>query len=236
MARPGTKSTDVSTPPSADIEAMLTRADPNLGRLIRAVVERVGVRRLARSHATPFEALVRAIVYQSVSAKAAEVIYKRLQDGVPGPLTPRKVLNLNDAQIRKLGLSGAKASAIHHLSDWFLTNALTAKHLPEMPNEAIIQALTGIPGIGLWTINVLLVFNLGRLDVMPTNDLGIRRGVQLIDGLKETPSSKLVAERSLKWQPYRSIASMYLWHVVRLKLTAADLKTATPTKRKGAKA
>jgi DNA-3-methyladenine glycosylase II len=210
-----------------DIEKELTRADPKLGRLINAVVVRAGIQRPLVSKASPFQALVRAVVYQSVAAKAAAVIYKRLQECAQGPLTPRKVIKLRESRLLNAGLSSAKAHTIHALAKWFIGNRFAVKNLPELPDETVTEILTAIPGIGVWTVNVFLIFNLRRLDVMPTGDLGIRRGVQLIDGLRELPGPKQVHERALRWRPYRSIASMYLWRVVRLKLTADDLKNAS---------
>jgi DNA-3-methyladenine glycosylase II len=198
------------------------------------VVARAGIQRPLISKATFFEALSRAIVYQSVSAKAAAVIYKRLQGSVQGPLTPQKILDLRETELRSVGLSSSKARATHNLADWFISNDSTAKRLSELPDEAVAEVLTAIPGVGVWTVNVFLIFNLRRLDVMPTGDLGIRRGLQLIDGLREVPGPKLVHERALRWRPYRSIASMYLWHVVRLSLTADDLNRAVRARRQGA--
>jgi DNA-3-methyladenine glycosylase II len=206
-----------------DIEQVLTRADPNLGRLIGVVVARAGVQRPAKSKATPFQALVRAVVYQSVAAEAAAAIYTRLRGAVSGPLTPLKIIRMTEGALRKVGVSSSKARAIHALADWFIANRSTARNIAELPDDAVAEALTVIPGIGVWTVNVFLIFNLQRLDVMPTADLGIRRGVQLIDRLDQTPGPKEVRERALRWRPYRSIASMYLWHVVRLKITADDL-------------
>jgi 3-methyladenine DNA glycosylase/8-oxoguanine DNA glycosylase len=90
--------------------------------------------------------------------------------------------------------------------------------------KKVVETLSAIPGIGAWTVNVFLIFNLGRLDVMPSADLGIRRGVQLTDGLRAIATSKQVLERSRAWSPYRSIASIYLWQAAKLKLLPNDLK------------
>jgi DNA-3-methyladenine glycosylase II len=217
------RSSGAATEPAADIETVLTQADSKLGHLIDAVVARAGILRPSISRASTFEALARAIVYQSVSERAAAVIYGRLQQSKHGLLTPQNALALTQAELRHIGLSAAKALAVHHLAEWFLANSAMAKQLPGLPDEEIIEALTAIPGIGAWTVNVFLIFSLRRLDVMPTADLGIRRGVQLIDGRHDIPTPKEVHERAMRWSPYRSVASMYLWRAGKLKVTADDL-------------
>jgi DNA-3-methyladenine glycosylase II len=125
--------------------------------------------------------------------------------------------------VKAAGLSKAKAAAMRNLAEWFVGNQSTARALPKLADEEVTAALTSIAGIGAWTVNVFLIFNLGRLDVMPANDLGIRRGVQLVYGLKDIATPKQVHERALLWCPYRSIASMYLWSAVKLKIAATDL-------------
>lgn len=208
----------------ATIESRLTVADPALGRVITAVVARIGLQRIAPSRATPFEALVRAIVYQSVSAKAAGSVFARLKEVVPEPLNPLKLMARRPQSLTQAGLSNAKVRAIRGLAEWFASNARLAKALPALPDDEIVETLSAIPGIGTWTVNVFLIFNLGRLDVMPAADLGIRRGVQLADGLPAIATPKQVLERSQAWSPYRSIASIYLWQATKLKLGENDLK------------
>jgi DNA-3-methyladenine glycosylase II len=205
------------------IESRLGLADPALGRTIDAVIARLGPQRIAPSRTTPFEALVRAIVYQSVSGKAATSIFARLREIVGGPLTPAKVLALRLTFLRKGGLSNAKARTIRNLAAWFTSHRKQADALPTLADEKVVEILTAIPGIGPWTVNVFLIFNLGRLDVMPAADLGIRRGVQLTDGLRAIATPKQVLERSQAWRPYRSIASIYLWQAIKLKLGPNDL-------------
>jgi len=204
------------------IEAELAKADPILGRLIKAVVAKSGQKRISSPKFTPFEALARAIVYQSVSTKAAAVIHKRLQDSVKGAFTPNKTLAVPQSKLRKLGLSKSKAKSVHHLAAWFNDNHKLAKNLAGMPDEEVIKALTTIHGIGVWTVNMFLMFNLRRPDIMPANDLGIRQGVQLLYGMETVATPKQVQERALRWQPYCSIASIYLWNAVNLKITAED--------------
>jgi DNA-3-methyladenine glycosylase II len=158
------------------IEASLALADPALGRVIEAVIARIGPQGIAPSRATPFEALVRGVVYQSVSTRAAESIFRRLKETVTDPLTPWKVVALRSQSIIEAGLSNAKARTVRDLAEWFTSHRKLAKALPTLPDDEVVQILTAIPGIGAWTVNVFLIFNLGRLDVMPAADLGIRRG------------------------------------------------------------
>jgi DNA-3-methyladenine glycosylase II len=208
----------------ATIESRLTVGDPALGRVITAVVARIGPQRIAPSRATPFEALVRAVVYQSVSGKAAASIFARLKEVVSEPLSPLKIMTRRPRSLIQAGLSNAKVRTVRGLAEWFASNAKAAKALPTLSDDQIVETLSAISGIGAWTVNVFLIFNLGRLDVMPAADLGIRRGVQLTDGLRAIATPKQVLERSQAWSPYRSIASIYLWQATKLKLGPNDLK------------
>jgi DNA-3-methyladenine glycosylase II len=211
-------------PIESTIRAVLARSDPRLGRVIKAVISRLGPQHLRTSQASPFEALVRAIVFQSVSGKAASTIYKRLQELTkPRPLSPRILLATETTELRAVGLSRTKIAAMRSLATWFEANGVVAAQLPELPDETVVDVLTNIRGIGRWTANVFLIFTLGRLDVMPANDLGIRRGVQLTYGLKSVPDATVVGEKALRWRPYRSVASIYLWQAVKLKLGPRDL-------------
>lgn len=206
-----------------DFEGELTKADPALGRVIAAVIGRIGEQRITPSRAAPFEALVRAIVYQSVSGKAAAVIFARLKRAVGGTVDPAMILAMPEDSIAPVGLSKSKTRTVRNLAEWFAANRKMAKALPELPDEAVIAALTGISGIGAWTANVFLIFGLGRLDVMPAADLGIRRGVQLVYAFKDAATPKQVHEKALLWRLYRSIASIYLWNAVKLKIAPDDL-------------
>ena len=210
--------------PRPAIEKQLARADPALGRVIAAVIARIGPQGIAPSRASPFEALVRAVVYQSVSGKAAASTFARVSAAVTRPLTPSKVLALRRQTLVKTGLSNAKARTIQELARWFTSHRKLARALPSLADTELIQHLAAIPGIGTWTVNVLLIFNLGRRDVMPAADRGIRRGIQLMDGLPTIATPNQVIERSRAWAPNRSIASIYLWQAVRLKLGPNNLR------------
>ena len=216
-------STDPRTVRLSAIENRLSATDPALGRVMSAVIARIGPQRVAPSRTSPFEALVRAVVYQSVSGKAAAAIFARLSEVVTKPFAPSKILALRTHTLTKAGLSSAKTRTIRELARWFTSNRKLAKALRELPDDEVIDLLTKIPGIGAWTVNVLLIFNLGRLDVMPAADSGIRRGVQLADGLRVIATPKQVIQRSQAWAPYRSFASVYLWQATKLKLGPNDL-------------
>ena len=144
------------------IEGRLASTDPALGRVIDAVIARIGPQRIAPSRTTPFEALVRAIVYQSVSGKAAASIFTRLKESGDGPLTPAKILALPAPTLRKAGLSTAKAQSTRDLAAWFTSHRKLASALPTLADEQVVETLTAIAGIGPWTVNVFLIFNLGE--------------------------------------------------------------------------
>jgi DNA-3-methyladenine glycosylase II len=202
----------------SDAENKLSALDPKLGRLIDAVIAAAGRQTAPPSKASPFEALVRAVVYQSIAAKAAEAIYHRLKDKVGGKLTPANLGALTSRQIASVGLSGSKARTIRDLATWFATHPKSARALPTMSDEEVVTTLTSIAGIGAWTANVFLIFNLHRPDVMPAVDLGLRRGVQLIYGLPAVATAKEVQAAADHWRPYRSIACIYLWQAIKRKV------------------
>jgi DNA-3-methyladenine glycosylase II len=212
-----------STMPSG-VEKRLGASDRALGQVIAFVTQKIGAQRIPLSQAKPFEALARAIVYQSVSGPAAATIFARLKESVGRPFSPKRVLEFLKRARDSAGLSKSKTAALKGVAKWFVENPRLAKALPELPDAEVVQLLTAIPGIGPWTVNVFLIFNLGRQDVIPAGDFGIRRGVQLVCGLKTVATPKQVHERAERWEPYRSIASIYLWNAVKLKMTAADFK------------
>jgi DNA-3-methyladenine glycosylase II len=207
-----------------EVEEALDAADPKLGCVIAAVIARAGRQQIAPSHVTPFEAVTRAIIYQGISGKAASAVFSRLRETVGRPLGPVKVLGMPQRSLLAVGLSQGKTRAILNLAEWFAANPKVARALPGLPDKDVVATLTSIAGIGAWTANVFLIFSLGRPDVMPAGDLGIRRGVQLAYGLKRVATPKLVQEKAELWRPYRSVASTYLWTAVKLRLSSSDLK------------
>jgi DNA-3-methyladenine glycosylase II len=167
---------------------------------------------------------VRAVVYQSVSGNAAATIFGRLKDWLGGSIRAREVVSKRASALASVGLSNSKARAIRGLAEWFCANPAAARRLTALSDEEIITALTSITGVGLWTVNVFLIFSLAWPDVIPAGDMGIRRGVQLVCDLPQPATPKQVQEQSQRWQPYRSLASIYLWNAVKLNLTQTDLK------------
>jgi DNA-3-methyladenine glycosylase II len=209
-----------------DIEGTLSKSDPKLGRVITGVIDKIGRQRIASSRSSPFEALVRAIVYQGVSDKAAAAVYGRLRKAVAGELRPNGILTLPPDAAATIGLSKSKMTYLRNLAEWFSAHRQMAADLPALPDDEVVKTLTAVPGVGVWTANVFLIFNLGRLDVLPADDLGIRRGVQLSYGLTRVATPAEVREQALRWRPYRSIASIYLWNAVKLRLSSDDLGKA----------
>lgn len=199
--------------PPYDIDAAiaaLAAEDPPLA----ALIERIGDYELRlRDMHSPFLGLLRAIVYQQLSGKAAATIHTRVKALFPQDTpTPAGVLAMSDERLRSAGLSGNKVRAIQDLAAKTLAGVVpTIDELAHMPEAEIIERLTTIRGIGRWTVEMLLIFNLGRPDILPVTDLGIRKGYMLTYGLEELPSFSFLREHGERWAPYRSVASWYLW-------------------------
>ena len=191
----------------------LMAADDRLAR----VIERVGPLRLElRPMPHPFHGLLRAIVYQQLSGKAAATIYGRVEalfeTGPTAGPTPEALLALPDEALRGAGLSRAKTAAAKDLAAKTLTGTVpTRAELDTLPNAEIVERLTAVRGIGPWTVEMLLIFSLGRPDVLPATDLGVRKGVAEMDGLEVLPTPAEVLRRGASWSPYRSAAAWYLW-------------------------
>lgn len=201
--------------PTYDIDAAVAALaeDPPLGALIR----RVGDYGLTlRDVTSPFHGLLRAIVYQQLSGKAAGTIYGRVNALYPDQApTPALLLATPDEQLRGAGLSAAKTAAAKDLAAKALAGVVpTADALSSMDDEEIIARLTSVRGIGRWTVEMLLMFNLGRPDILPISDLGIRKGFMLTYELDALPAPSELRTYGERWAPYRSVASWYLWRAV----------------------
>lgn len=193
----------------------LTRADARLGRLIR----HVGPLRLTlRQPQSPFESLARSIVYQQLTGKAAATILERVRALFPRKrLSARALLALSVEQLRGAGLSASKTAAMKDLAAKALDGTVpTQAELERLSNEEIIERLTTIRGIGQWTVEMMLMFRLGRPDVLPVDDYGVRKGFRVAFGGEELPSRKALAEYGERWRPYRTVASWYLWRAAEL--------------------
>jgi DNA-3-methyladenine glycosylase II len=161
------------------------------------------------------DALARAILYQQLSGKAAATIVGRVEQAMAATeFSHRHLERISDAQLRACGVSGNKALALRDLAQRERRGEIPdARQLQYLDNEAIIAALVPTRGIGRWTVEMMLMFRLGRPDVLPIDDLGVRQGAMILDGLDAMPSPKALAERGQRWAPYRTLAAFYLWRI-----------------------
>ena len=189
-------------------------------RALEPIIDIVGPRKPSRlgSAQTPFAALLRSIVYQQLSGKAAGSIHRRLLDLFPGRRpSARALLALDEAALRAAGLSRSKVLSVCDLAAKSAARRLPSRRsLDAMDDEAIIERLTEIRGIGRWTVEMLLIFTLGRPDVLPVADLGVRRGFMVCQGNEELPEPDDLLDHGEIWRPYRSVASWYLWRASEL--------------------
>jgi len=204
------------TPRVQQVLESLRRKDPALGD----VMQRVGDYRLTlrRGH-SPYEALARSIVGQQISGRAAQAILLRLAAvfGTPGVPPPESIRQAPDRQLRAAGLSAGKARAFRDLAAHALAGEVPGwAVLRRWPDERILTTLTRIHGIGRWTVQMVLMFRLGRPDVLPLGDLGIRKGYARAFGRDRLPSTRELQRRGWRWRPYRSVASWYLWRALEL--------------------
>jgi DNA-3-methyladenine glycosylase II len=193
----------------------LSAVDPTLAR----VIERAGDFNLPlrRLH-NPFEALARNIIYQQLHGKAAAAIHERVL-ALFGKkrLSPLDILDASEESLRGAGLSAAKLAAIKDLAAKTLDGTVpTLAKLRRMDDEEIIEHLTKVRGIGRWTVEMLLIFRLGRADVLPVGDFAVRKGFSLLYGLKELPKPKELVHYGERWRPFRSVASWYMWRAYEL--------------------
>jgi DNA-3-methyladenine glycosylase II len=184
----------------------LKRADPVMAQII--------------SHAGPykiqyrepnFQTLVRSIVYQQLSGKAALTIFKRLLEAAGDPLTPAAILKLRPARMRTLGLSKQKLTYIRELARLTRDGHVDFAKLPALEDDAIVEQLTRVKGVGVWTVHMFLIFALRRPNVLPTGDLGVRAAIKKSYGLEELPKPAEMERIAQSWHPYCSVATWYLW-------------------------
>ena len=183
-------------------ERHLSRADHVMAKLVRTI----GNCRLDARKTRPFHALTSAIISQQLSAKAAATIAGRVAQLASRPFAPEAMLAVKPDALRAAGLSTAKTRYIHELARRVAEGRLDFRGLRKLHDEAVIAALTEVPGIGRWTAEMFLIFTLRRPDVLSLGDAGLARSVRLLYG--ETAEMQRVAER---WRPYRSVACWYLW-------------------------
>lgn len=159
----------------------------------------------------PYESLVEAIITQQLSGKAAQSISNRFKSLYKRYPKPSDVLNTPNSKLRKAGLSKMKVTYIKDLSRRIESKELRLRTFHEMSDDQIVSELTKVKGIGRWTAEMFLIFSLGRNDVLPVGDLGLKKGVQKMYSLSELPNERQIEEIAEKWRPYRTIATWYLW-------------------------
>jgi DNA-3-methyladenine glycosylase II len=223
------------TPPYAlDAVAHLKRVDPILG----AVIDRVGPYSISR-RPERFHALVRAIIFQQLAGRAAQTIFDRFVELVGGGRfpTPERLLAASDEVMRSAGLSRGKMSYIRDLATHVNNRTLNFHRHARMTDDEIIADLTRVRGIGRWTAEMFLMFNLHRPDVLPVDDLGVRNAVGRLYSMSQPPPAKELREFGERWRPYRSVASWYLWQSMNVVTPdAAATKVPDQTSSKAASA
>lgn len=161
---------------------------------------------------THFEALVESVISQQLAVKAAETIFLRVKSLAGGRVTPGRIAGISEGAMREAGVSGAKFRTIAGLSDAALTKKIKVNKLHEIDDDQIIfNQLTGLWGIGPWTVDMFMMFQLGRLDIWPTGDLGVRRGWEKIYRIKDEISPDELMKKGEKFRPYRSVVAWYCW-------------------------
>ena len=184
----------------------LRRNDPVLAEIIR----RVGDYRI-EFREPGLETLVKSIVYQQLSGRVASIIFGRLVKAAGGELTPASILKLRPERMRKLGLSKQKTEYIRDLARHTRDRRVVFDELAGLSDAEVIERLTEVKGIGVWTVHMFLMFALRRTDVLPVGDLGIRNAIKAAYGLKESPTPADVEAMGARWRPYCTVASWYLW-------------------------
>jgi DNA-3-methyladenine glycosylase II len=187
-------------------------------------IDRVGPCRL-RPRRDRFETLVRAIIGQQISTRAADAITERLRARTGGSFVASALLEIGPNELRHVGLSGMKVQYLLSLADAVATGRLPLQRIGRLGDAAIIERLTAVRGIGTWTAEMFLIFALNRPDVLPIDDLGVRVGIRDHYGLVETPKPRACIPLAEPWRPFRSVASWYLWRGRDTARTAAPITT-----------
>ena len=197
--------------------AHLSRADKKLAHLIKTV----GPCRLEpQTRRAPFQALVRSVTFQQLNGTAAETIFGRVLALFPGKKfpSPEDLLITPDEKLRAAGLSRNKTAAIKDIAAKTLAGIVPdSRTIRKMANEEILERLLTVRGVGPWTVEMLLMFTLGREDVLPVTDFGVRKGFAVTYGLKDLPTPKELLAHGERWRPHRTTASWYLWRALDLK-------------------
>jgi DNA-3-methyladenine glycosylase II len=198
---------------SEEAAQRLRQADETMSRLVDGVGAIDEAQRVAGRPADAYGALVRSIVGQQLSTKAARAIYGRLLELFGGKTpTPQRLLDADPEAIRAAGLSRPKVGYLRSLAEHVISGDLDLEHFDSMSDEEVTREITAVKGLGQWSADMFLMFHLGRPDVLPVGDLGVRRAVQRAYGLETMPSAEELEALGERWRPYRSLASLYLWH------------------------
>jgi DNA-3-methyladenine glycosylase II len=212
MPRPsaGSRTRPVAATPKA--VATLRDGDPVMARLIEEHGTLVRRELKEEPRGDAYGALLRSIVGQQLSTKAAATIYGRMLELFGGHApTPRQLLEVDPEQIRTAGLSRPKIAYLRDLAGHVEEGRLDLEHLPELPDEEVSSQLTDIKGLGQWTADMFLMFHLRRPDVLPVGDQGIRRAVRVQYRLRKLPDPKRLEKIARPWRPYRTLACLFLW-------------------------
>ena len=207
----------MSTPASAltfDLAAAMSHLSAKDEKLAVLIAETAQFRTDMHAADSPYEALLESIAYQSISGKAAATIFGRIKalSGTDRPPTPEQMLKLRKQTLRKAGLSGAKVLAMKDLATKTIKGIVpTREQACTMSDEELVERLVSVRGIGAWTVEMFLIFNLGRPDVLPIHDLGVKKGWSVTYGKKHMPKPKELLAFGEQWRPYRTVASWYMW-------------------------
>jgi DNA-3-methyladenine glycosylase II len=190
----------------------LRGADETLGKIIDERGPLDHEERMRGRPTDPYGALLRSIVGQQLSTKAARSIYTRLTELFDGRApTPQELLDADPEVVRSAGLSRPKVGYLRSLAEHVVSGELELDRLHELPDEDVTREVTAVKGLGQWTADMFLIFHLGRPDVLPVGDLGVRRAVERAYGFEELPDAETLERLGERWRPYRSLASLYLW-------------------------
>lgn len=184
---------------------------------------------------SPYEVLVEAVTHQSISGKAAATIFGRVKAlGSNGRIpTPHEMLKLRKPALRKAGLSGAKIAAMRDLAQKTIDGVVpTLEEAHKLTDDELVKRLVSVRGVGVWTVEMFLIFRLGRPDVLPIHDLGVRKGWAVTYGKKHMPKPKELLKFGERWRPYRTLASWYMWRACQRVGHAALRKIRPPKVRK----
>jgi DNA-3-methyladenine glycosylase II len=184
----------------------LKRSDP----VLSGIIDSVGEYRI-EFRDPDFETLVKSITFQQLSGRVANVIFGRLAAAAGGRLTPQNILKLRPARMRAVGLSRQKTEYIRDLARHARKGTLVFEDLAALPDREVIERLTRVKGVGVWTVHMFLIFALRRPDVLPTGDLGVRAAIRKAYGLEALPTPAEMEAMAQAWKPYCTVASWYLW-------------------------